>query len=262
MVRTSKSPRSLRSSLRSPFSSLKDEQATPRKPVVAKAPPHSPFRLTPKKAIRKLRLPGFSQYDGPENESGLNDTYCSEDSEDTSVMCVEVQEQVAEEDLEKDPLEITQAHCPTRVPATPGPSLSLFLEKDRDSGPQRPTRLASITPSQISATTIRGPNELAELPLMPYLDISIAETLFREVSNTLPKVSMSMPRLRGPVFAQLRLSEGKAHVDYVRLPLIGHDGSDSVLAMEATSPVPKLTRSPPFVGLALPFHNGVLNKAA
>lgn len=79
----------------------------------------------------------------------------------------------------------------------------------------------------------------------------MVEALLKEVKRSLPQVAMDARRKCGAVFAQLRFSEGEAHVDYVRLPL-------TQKGLDVTSPAPKLTRSRPFVGL----HNCVSSTAA
>lgn len=141
--------------------------------------------------------------------------------------------------------EISPAHCPTSLPSTSRVSLREFLEKpDRISGSKRATRLRAISRQKVSSTgtiPLLGPADLAGLPLVADLDVSIAETLFSELmkSKTPPKKgTMKTRRESGPVFAQLRCSEGEAYVEYVR-----PDGLSEIF-----SPVSKLTRKHGFVG--------------
>lgn len=281
MVLPSKSPRSLRSSLRSPFASPKrnEQEDTSRKPVVTKplAPlspfrltprarrkpvvttipmaPLSPIRLTPRKAVRRL---AFSIPYDPENASTTTSVTCrSENSEDSMEFGVDAQGIVEEPLLSKagKSQESTLVHCPTSLPSTRRVSLREFLEKrDREPGPKRATRVRVISRSKGSSTgtiTRLGPAGLAGLPLVADLDISAAETLFNELmkrKTPTKKSKMKTRRESGPVFAQLRFSEGEAYVEYVR-----PDGLS-----ETFSPVSKVTRKNGFVG----FHKGLLGSAA
>lgn len=251
MARTSKSPRSLRA-LRSSFAPLRDEQVMLEKPVVLTSRPtalRSPFQ---RKTIKEFCLSRVSLTNDPQNDDVLNETYCSMSSDDTSALAI------GELSHPIDPLEITQAHCHKSLTSTTrGVFLRRFLERSRETELHCPATAstASITPSKISSTAIRGP---ANLPLIPDLSIPVSEIRSKEVNNTLPKVTIKPRRHCGPAFAQLRCSEGEAHVDYVRLHIPQKGGSE-------TSPSPKkLTRSPPFVGLPSiqTVHNGVVNSAA
>lgn len=98
---------------------------------------------------------------------------------------------------------------------------------------------------------VPGPSDPTNQTAMADFDVSIAETLFKQLTKTLPKAARGTQKKCEPAFVQLRFSGGEVHVDYVRLPLT-QKGNDE------TSPTPKLTRSRPFVGL----YNGVLNAAA
>lgn len=252
MARTSKSPCSTRA-LRSSFAPLRDEQVMLEKPVVLISKPTALRSTFRRKTMKEFCLSRVSLTSDPHNDDVLNETYCSTSSDDTSALAI------VEPSHPIDPLEITQARYHKSLTSTTHRvSLRHFLERSRESELNCPATAstASITPSKISSTAIRGP---ANLPLIPDLNITVSEILSKEVQKTLPKVTIKPRRQCGPAFAQLRFSEGEAHVDYVvRLPLPQKGSSE-------TSPSPKkLTRSPPFVGLPSiqTVHNGVVNSAA
>lgn len=202
-----------------------------------------------------MRRLAFSIPYDPENASTTTSvTYRSENSEDSRAFGVDAQGIVEEPLLSKagKSQESTLVHCPTSLPSTRRVSLRDFLEKiDRETNPKRTTKVRVSSRSKVSSAGTSARLGPAGLPLVADLDISAAETLFNELmkrKTPTKKSKMKTRRESGPVFAQLRFSEGEAYVEYVR-----PDGQS-----ETFSPVSKVTRKNGFVG----FHKGLLGSAA